>query len=65
VELKINRGLMVIESDFFTHSKQMVKYVQRKKAINCSALDKMIVLENHACALFLQNLNKDDYYVLE
>jgi hypothetical protein len=61
----INRGFMVVESDPFTHTRQMVKYVQRKKAINGSALDKMIVLENHACAPFLPNLTKDDYYVLE
>jgi hypothetical protein len=30
----INRGFMVVESDPFTHTRQMVKYVQRKKAIN-------------------------------
>jgi hypothetical protein len=56
---------MVVESDPFTHIRQMVKYVQRKKAINGSALDKMIVLENHACAPFLPNLTKDDHYVFE
>jgi hypothetical protein len=61
----INRGFMVVESDSFTHTRQMVKYIQRKKALNGSALDKMIVLENHACAPFLPNLTKDDYYVLE
>jgi hypothetical protein len=56
---------MVVEPDPFTHTRQMVKYVQRKKAINGSALDKMIVLENLKCAPFLPNLTKDDYYVLE
>jgi hypothetical protein len=61
----INRGFMVVESDPLTHTRQIVKYVQRKKAINCSALDKMIILENNACVPFLSNLTKDDYYVLE
>jgi hypothetical protein len=61
----INRGFMEVESDPFTHTRQMVKYVQRKKAINDNGLDKMMVLENHACAPFLPNLTKDDYYVLE
>jgi hypothetical protein len=59
----INRGFMIVESDPFTHTRQMVKYVQRKKTINDSALDKMIVFENHACAPFLPSLTKDDYYV--
>jgi hypothetical protein len=36
-----------------------------KKAINDSAVDKMIVLEKHVCASFLPNLTKDDYYILE
>jgi hypothetical protein len=49
-------------SGIFTHTRQMVKYVQRKKAINVSALDKMIILEN---APFLPNLTNDVYYVLE
>jgi hypothetical protein len=48
----INGGFMVVESDPFTHTRQMVKYVQRKKFINDSALDKMIILENNACAPF-------------
>jgi hypothetical protein len=61
----INHGFMVVESNPFTHIRQMVKYVQRKKGINGSALDKMIILENHACVHFLSNLTKDDYYVLE
>jgi hypothetical protein len=61
----INRDFMVVESNPFTHTRQMVKYFQRKKAINGSALDKMIVLENHVCTPFLPNLTKDDYYVLE
>jgi hypothetical protein len=56
----INRGFMVVESDPFTHTRQMVKYVQRKKAINGSALDKMIVLEYRECAPFLPNLTKDN-----
>jgi hypothetical protein len=42
----INHDFMVVESDPFAHTRQMDKYVQRKKAINCSTLDKMIVLEN-------------------
>jgi hypothetical protein len=61
----INRGFMILESDPFTHIRQIVKYVQRKKLINDSALDKMIIPENHACTFFLPNLTKDDYYVLE
>jgi hypothetical protein len=56
---------MVVESDPFTHTIQMVKYVQRKKTINGSALDKMIVLENHASTPLLSDLTEDDYYVLE
>jgi hypothetical protein len=40
----------------------MVKYEQKKKAINGSCLDKMIVLENHSCAPFLPNLTKEAYY---
>jgi hypothetical protein len=56
---------MVFESDLFTHTRQMVKYVQRNKTINGSPLDKMIVLENHACAPFLPNLTKDDCNILE
>jgi hypothetical protein len=43
----------------------VVKYVKRKKAINGTALDKMIVFENYWCAFFLLNLTKDDYYILE
>jgi hypothetical protein len=62
---RINRGFMVVESDSFTLIRQMVKYVQRKKAINGSALDKMIILNNLEYAPFLSNLTKDDYYVLE
>jgi hypothetical protein len=58
----INRGFMVVESDSFTHTRYMVKYEQKKKAINGSALDKMIVLENNSCAPFLSNLTKEDYY---
>jgi hypothetical protein len=40
----------------------MVKYEQKKKVINGSALDKMIVLENHSCAPFLPNFTEEDYY---
>jgi hypothetical protein len=58
----INRGFMVVESDPYSHTRHMVKYEQKKKAINGSALDKMIVLENHSCAPFLPNLAKEDYY---
>jgi hypothetical protein len=58
----INRGFMVVESDPYSHTRHMVKYEQKKKAINGSALDKMIVLENHSCAPFLPNLTKEDYY---
>jgi hypothetical protein len=36
----INHGFMVVESDPFTHTRQMVKYVQRKKAINSSDKNK-------------------------
>jgi hypothetical protein len=61
----INRAFMVVESDPFTHTRQIVKFVQRKKVINGSALDKMIILENHECTPFLPYLTKDDYYVLE
>jgi hypothetical protein len=57
-----NRGFMVVESDPFTHTRQMVKYVQRKKAANGNALDKMIVLENYSYTPFLHNFTKDDYY---
>jgi hypothetical protein len=46
----INRGFMVVKSDPLTHTRQMIKYAQRKKAINGSALNKMIILENHASA---------------
>jgi hypothetical protein len=58
----INRGFMVVESDPYSHSRHMVKYEQKKKAINGSALDKTIVLENHSCTPFLPNLTKEDYY---
>jgi hypothetical protein len=58
----ISRGFMVVESDPYSHTRRMVKYEQKKKAINGSALDKMIVLENHSCAPFLPNLTKEDYY---
>jgi hypothetical protein len=58
----INRGFMVVESDPYSHNRHMVKYEQKKKAINGNALDKMIVLENHSCAPFLPNLTKEDYY---
>jgi hypothetical protein len=58
----INRGFMVVESDPYFHTRHMVKYEEKKKAINGSALDKMIVLENHSCAPFVPNLTKEDYY---
>jgi hypothetical protein len=41
----------------------MVKYEQKKKAINGSVLDKMIVFGNNSCVPFLPNLTKEDYYV--
>jgi hypothetical protein len=58
----INRGFMVIESDPYSHARHMVKYEQKKKAINGNALIKMIVLENHSCVPFLPNLTKENYY---
>jgi hypothetical protein len=58
----INRGFMVVESDPYSHTRHMVKYEQKKKEIKGSALDKMIILENHSCAHFLPNLIKEDYY---
>jgi hypothetical protein len=61
----INHSFMVVESDPFIYTRQILKYVQRKKAINGRVTDKMIVLENHSCAPFLPNLTKDDYYILE
>jgi hypothetical protein len=61
----INRGFKMIEWNPLKHSRQMVKYEQKKKAINVLALDKMIVFENHACALFLPNLTVEDYIVLK
>jgi hypothetical protein len=61
----INRRFMMIESNPLKHTRQMVKYEQKKKAINGLALDKMIVFENHACAPFLPNLTADDYIVLK
>jgi hypothetical protein len=61
----INRGFMMIESNPFLHSRRMVKYKQRKKAVNGLALDKMIVFENHGCAPFLPNLTAEDYVVLK
>jgi trehalose-6-phosphate synthase len=35
----INRGFVVVESDPYSHIRHMVKYEQKKKAINRSALD--------------------------
>jgi hypothetical protein len=61
----INRGFMMIESNPLKHIRRMVKYEQKKKAINELALDKMIVFENHACAPFLPNLTAEDYIVLK
>jgi hypothetical protein len=61
----INRGFMMIELNQFSHSRRMVKYQQRKKAVNGLALDKMIVFENHTCAPFLPNLTAEDYIVLK
>jgi hypothetical protein len=58
----INRGFMIAESDPYSNTRHMVKYEQKKKAINGSALDKMIVLQNHSCTPFLPNLTKEDYY---
>jgi hypothetical protein len=58
----ISRGFMVVESDPYSHTRHMVEDEQKKKAINGSALDKMIVLENHSYVTFLPNLNKEDYY---
>jgi hypothetical protein len=53
---------MVVESDPYSHTRHIVKYEHKKKAINGSALDKIIVLENHSWAHFLPNLTKEDYY---
>jgi hypothetical protein len=61
----INRGFMMIESNPLKHIRRMVKYEQKKKAINGLALDKMIVFENYACAPFLPNLTAEDYVVLK
>jgi hypothetical protein len=61
----INRGFMMIESTPMKHTRQMVKYEQKKKAINGLALDKMIMFKNHACVPFLPNLTADDYIVLK
>jgi hypothetical protein len=58
----INRGFMVVESDTYSHTRHMVKYEQKKKAINESAMDKMIVLENHCCVTFLPILTEEVYY---
>jgi hypothetical protein len=40
----MNRGFMVVESDPYSHTRHMVKYEQKKKEVNGSALNKMIVL---------------------
>jgi hypothetical protein len=61
--IRIYCGFMIVESDPLTHTRQMVKYVQRKKAINGSALDKIIVLEIYVCAPLFPNITKDDYYI--
>jgi hypothetical protein len=58
----INRDFMVVESDPYSGTRYMVKYEQKKKAINECVLDKMIVLENHSCTHSLPNLTKEDYY---
>jgi hypothetical protein len=58
---EINCGFMVLESNPYSHT-NIIKYEQKKKAINGSALDRMIALENHSCAPFLPNLTKEDYY---
>jgi hypothetical protein len=63
--MEINRSFMVVQSDLYSNIRQMVKYEQKKKAINGSALEKTIVLENHSCALFLPNLTKEDYYFVK
>jgi hypothetical protein len=34
----INRGFMVVETDFYSHARYMIKYEQKKKAINGNAL---------------------------
>jgi hypothetical protein len=48
----INRGFMVVKSDPYSDTRHMVKYEQKKKGINGSALIKMIVLQNHSCTPF-------------
>jgi hypothetical protein len=53
---------MVVESDPYSHTGHMVKYEQKKKVINGSALDKMIVVENGSSLPFFPNLTKEDYY---
>jgi hypothetical protein len=57
--------VVMIESNQFSHSRRIVKYQQKKKAINGLALDKMIIFDNHASAPFLPNLTAEDYVVLK
>jgi hypothetical protein len=58
----INRDFLIVETNPYSHTRHMAKYEQKKKAVNKSALDKMILLQNHSCASFLPNLTKEDYY---
>jgi hypothetical protein len=53
-----NTGFMVVNS----RTRYIVKYEQKKKAINGNTLDEMIVFENHFCASFLPNLAKEYYF---
>jgi hypothetical protein len=53
---------MVVEFDFYSDTRHVVKYEQKKKASNGSALDKIIVFENHTSVPFLPNLTKENYY---
>jgi hypothetical protein len=63
--LGINRGFMIMESNQFSHTGRMVKFQQKKKAINGLVLDKMIVFQNHTSAPFLPNLTSEDYIILK
>jgi hypothetical protein len=51
--------LILLSNPIFTHTPE---YEKKKKVINGSALDKIIVLENYSYTPFLPNLTKEDYY---
>jgi hypothetical protein len=60
-----NKHFMTVESHPYFHTRNMVKLEQKKKAIKGSALDEMIVLENHSYEHFLPNLTKKGYYFVK